>query len=253
MMARVILKALMATLALSGCSHSEPSASATAAPSAPNGSAATAPAAPSPEPAAVTAGEHPFDAYVPIAQDGMAWMALYYSVSGAPVDYPAAAERFDPTYQRTSDAFAKRDALNAIKPRLDAAIAEAKANPYRRLPAFLSTLPSYDLDHQAYDLMPIVNPDNRLDVAQGEAVIAFASTQVLSTYHPASEQEARQVEQILGSNSLGRQVKVTILGKAVAATLQGSRPLVTFAPARIVIENHAMDGPTTPLFTTSVP
>jgi hypothetical protein len=184
-------------------------------------------------PPAVTAIEHPFDAYVPIAQDGMEWLALYYAVSSAPVDYPAAADRFDPAYQRTSDAFAKRDALNAFKPRLDAAIAEAKANPYRRLPAFLSTLPSYDLDHQTYDLRPLINPDNRLDVAQGEATLAFAPAKSLIAYHPPTEQEARNVEQVLSSNSLGRQVKVTVLGKAVAASLQGNRPLVTFAPAQV--------------------
>jgi hypothetical protein len=252
-MGRLFLMALVATLSLAACSHSEPSPPAAAAPGSPSGSGASVSAPPAPEPPAVTAGEHSFDTYAPIEANGVAWMALYYAVSNAPVDYPAAAQRFDPSYQRTSDAFAKRDALNAFKPRFDTAIAEAKANPYRRLPAFLSTLPSYDLDHQAYDLMPIVNPDNRLDVAQGEAVIALAPTKMLSTYQPASEQEARQVEQVLGSNSLGRQVKVTILGKAVAATLQGSRPLVTFAPARIVVENHAMDGTTAPLFTTSVP
>jgi hypothetical protein len=67
-MGRPVLRALVATLALDGCSpHSEPNGPATAAPDASTNSVAPASAPPTPEASAVTAGERPFDAYVPIA------------------------------------------------------------------------------------------------------------------------------------------------------------------------------------------
>lgn len=253
---RALLIAAELALVLGGCSahHADPNADAspTAAASAPMSQGDASSTIPSVTSPTITATEHPFEAYASVDSDHLAWLALYYAVSHAAVDYAAAADQLDSTYQQTSDAFAKRDALNAFKPRLDAAIAQAKANPYRRLPAFQSTLPGYDLEHQTYDLRPIIGPDNRLDVASGEAVIAFAPSTSLQTYHPATEAEARKTEQVLGSNSLGRRVKVTVLAKAVAATLQG-RPLITFAPARVEFENYAVDGTATPLFTASVP
>ena len=251
--------ALLVLLTLAGCSHDDgsapPSADGVPGPAttaAPGPTPASLPAA-APPTATVTAADKPFDQYRAPADDAVAWVATYYAAAGTPPDYPAVAARLDPRFQETSDAFARRDAVTAIKAKLDAAIAVAKANPYVRLPPVLGTLPDYDLEHGQYDLSPLIGPDLRVRVADGAASVSFAPSPSVATYTPASEADARQLEHAISSNPLGRKVQVTVYGKVIAATLRGGEPQLTVMPSRVVLENYLIGKDPEPLFTATVP
>lgn len=253
------IPALLVLLALAGCSHDDGSAppSVHSNPGSPAAAAsgptpASLPAA-APPTATVTAAEKPFDQYRAPTDDALAWVATYYAVAGTPPDYPAVAARLDPGFQQTSDAFARRDAVAAIKAKLDAAIAVAKANPYVRLPPVLGTLPAYDLEHGHYDLSPLIGPDLRVRVADGAASVSFAPSPGVAAYTPASEADARQLEHAISSNPLGRKVQVTVYGKVFAAKLRGGEPQLTVMPSRVVVENYLIGKDPEPLFTATVP
>lgn len=243
---------LLATLplALAACSPShtaDGAASGSTGGSAPTPSAAATGAVPTPSVPSVTAAEHPFEAYRAPGDDVLAWVALYYGAGGTPVDYAAVAARVDPAYQSTTDAFAQQDAQARLKARLDPAIAQAKADPYVRLPPVLMRRLTYDLAQRRYDLMPLIGPQHRLTVANGNARVALVSNPGLQAYTPASEAEARALEQALSANPM-QQVDVTIYGKVVAAGAMGGDPQLTVVPTRVVVANAFVDGSTKPLF-----
>lgn len=250
--------ALLVLLTLAGCSHDDgtatPSVHSAPGPSATAASGPTPASGPATAPTAtVTAADKPFDQYRAPADDALAWVATYYAVAGTPPDYTAVAARLDPKFQQTSDAFAQRDAVAAVKAKLDAVIAVAKANPYARLPPVLGTLPAYDLEHGHYDLLPLIGPELRVRVADGAASVSFAPSPSVAAYTPASEADARQLEHAVSSNPLGRKVQVTVYGKVVAATLRGGEPQLTVMPSRVVLENYLIGKDPEPLFTASVP
>lgn len=243
------------TLALAACSPSPPqvvhsadgAASGSTGGSAPTPSAAATAGAPTPSVPSVTAAEHPFEAYRAPGDDALAWVALYYAVRGTPVDYAAVAARLDPAYRSTTDAFAQQDAQARLKARLDPAIAQAKADPYVRLPPVLMRRLTYDLAQHRYDLTPLIGSQHRLTVANGNARVALASNPGLQVYTPASEAEARALEQALSANPM-QQLDITIYGKVVAAESMGGDPQVTVVPTRVVVANAFVDGSTKPLF-----
>jgi hypothetical protein len=238
--------------ALAACSHRDADAPATSAAGPAHALSAAAPKAPAPSP--VTANEKPFEQYGTGSPDGLAWVALYYGVSGAPVDYAAVAGRLDPAYQKTTDAFAQRDALASLKARLDPAIAKAKADPYIQLPPVVTRMPAYDVEHGHYDLTTLVGDGHGMTVADGNARVVFAANPGLSAYAPATEADARALEHAIAANPLGREAQLTIYGKVVAAEARGGTPQLTVVPTRVVVLNDFADGHTEPLFTaTTVP
>lgn len=71
----------------------------------------------------------PDSAYVPITK-GTQLMYLYAAFSGMPPDYDKMASAISQDYNMTSDQFKKHDMVAALKPKIDAGIADAKAHPY---------------------------------------------------------------------------------------------------------------------------
>src|SRR5690625_2289191 len=67
--------------------------------------------------------------YVEI-KSGNQLMYLYAANSGLPPDYKSMASDISSQYRRTSDQFRKHDLMKALKPKIDAGIANAKAHPY---------------------------------------------------------------------------------------------------------------------------
>jgi hypothetical protein len=180
-------------------------------------------------------------------------VALYYAVSGGPVDFSAVAGRLDPAYQKATDAFVRKDALTAFQSRLDRSIAAASASPYVQLPPVMARMPAYDVDHGHYDLSDLIGAGHGMHVAEGAASVRFADSPSLTRYAPTNESTARDLEHTLSTNPLSRQVIVTIYGKVVGGTLMGGTPQLTVMPSRVVIENTYADGHTTPLLTATVP
>ncbi|MDF3982150.1 hypothetical protein P3W23_09130 [Luteibacter sp. PPL554] len=245
-----------AAAALMGCSSGGPDPSATA--NTPASSASASKTAPSTVAAsaapAVTSTERSFDQYRAPGHDELAWAGLYFAVADTPADYKAVAARFDPTFQNTSDAFARQDAVARVKTKLDQAIAEAKSKPFVQLPPVRMHMPPYDLAHGRYDLGSLIGPDLRVRVADGAASITFAANPGLADYAPATETEARRLEHTIASNPLGRSVEVVVYGKVVGASLRGGEPQLTLVPTRVAVQNALADGSTQPLFVaTTVP
>ena len=238
-------------LGATACSHSEPSGGAAPKPSATSAPKAKPAENASPTPR-VTAAEKPFADYVPIGDDALAWVGQYYAVAGDSVDYAAVAQRLEPTYRNATDTFAKRDALAAFSAKLDKAIADARANPYIRIPPYQAQLPAYDLDHTHYDLSGLISPDSILDVGNSAAQVRMAPAPDLATYAPANEAEARATEKTLSSEPFPRKVVVTVYGKVVSADVRGGQPSITIAPARVEMTTFALNGPTAPVLTVSV-
>lgn len=236
---------------LAACSQAAPDSSPPATESAAPTSAPVA-AAPA-TPPTVTASEKSFSEYQAPEDDALSWLGLYYAAAGTPVDYPAIAARLDPAFQRTTDAFAQRDAVAAVKVKLDKAIAAAKANPYVKLSPVVARMPAYDLTRNLYDLGAFIGPDLRIGIGAGVASVSFTPNPSLATFAPANEAEARGLEHTISSNPLGRQVQFTVYGKVVAATLRGGEPQLTVVPSRVVVENYLVSGATQPLFTATVP
>jgi len=254
-------------LGLAACSPSQPDASPTATPAAsdahqgsPPKSTAQAPDAnPSAgsstasAPPTVTAAEKPFEAYIAMGDDPLPWLGQFYATSGLAVDYTAVAQRLDPAYQGTHDAFAQRDALAAFKTKLDQAIAQAKANPYIRLPAFQAKVPAYDLDHGRYDLAQILGSDTVLTVAANAAEVRFTPPGALDYYAPKDEAEARATEKTLGGEPFPRAVHATVYGKVVGGTIDRGMPQLQVVPARVVLTTLSLGGPGQPVFTATMP
>lgn len=196
---------------------------------------------------AVTAREKPFEAYQAPDHDAVRWAGLC-AAAGTPVDAKVVADQTDPTYQGATDAFAKRDALTAVQARLDRATADAKANPYVRLPPVLTRMPDYDLERGRYDLAPLIGTDQGMRLTEGNARIAYAANPGLTTY-AVPESEARAMEHTLSTNPLARRVDLTVYGKVTGCTLMSGSPALVVTPTRVVLANHFVDGHTTPLLT----
>ncbi len=104
---------------------SKPSLSGALSPNAVQQAAQTAKATSLPQPDWST----PDSAYVDITK-GSQVMFLDAAFSGMPANYDKMAQTYSSAYRMESDTFKKHDLLAAIQPKLDAAIAEAKAHPY---------------------------------------------------------------------------------------------------------------------------
>jgi hypothetical protein len=126
---------------LSGCSKHDtgaasrdtqgnpPSAAANRA-NAPSGSALASSNTDAASSANPTADVHtPTSSYVPI-HSGNQIMFLYYAISDEKPDYTNIAGAYSQNYRTTTDAFKKQDILNALKPKVDAEIADARSHRY---------------------------------------------------------------------------------------------------------------------------
>ncbi|WP_175994702.1 hypothetical protein [Burkholderia vietnamiensis] len=86
-------------------------------------------------------------------QSGNQLMFQYYALSGVPVDYQSAARYMSEEYRQTSDTFRQQDLLKGLRPRIDAALAHAKANHYFRMDIDMtgsSKLSAYDFKNKGF-------------------------------------------------------------------------------------------------------
>jgi hypothetical protein len=91
----------------------------------------------------------PDSAYVPVTK-GSQLMFLYAAFSGMPADYDKMASAISQDYNMTSDQFKKHDMLAALKPKIDAGIADAKAHPYIIITEDNPNLGHYDFQRKAF-------------------------------------------------------------------------------------------------------
>lgn len=94
----------------------------------------------------------PDSAYVEITK-GTQVMFLDAAFSGMPPNYDKMAQVYSSAYRMETDAFKKRDLLAAIRPKLDAGIADAKSHPYIMWTDNTPQLGNYDFGTHSF-------PDN---------------------------------------------------------------------------------------------
>lgn len=87
-------------------------------------------------------------------------MFLYFGLLNLPVDYEQAVEAYSKEYQSTSDSFKKKDILAALKPKIDAEIAQAKSSPYILLESTeRSPLERYDFNKMSFTVKEFTSGD----------------------------------------------------------------------------------------------
>lgn len=74
----------------------------------------------------------PASSYVAI-DSGNQLMYRYLALSGLPLDYRDLATKISTEYSRSNDEFRKNDLLKALQPKIDASVAQARAQPYLKV------------------------------------------------------------------------------------------------------------------------
>lgn len=82
---------------------------------------------------------------------GKQLMYSYLSLAAMPIDYPKIAGVVSSDYARSSDEFHKNDLLKALKPKIDASVAQAGAQRYVRL-KLDNPLNKYDFEQKGFPL-----------------------------------------------------------------------------------------------------
>ncbi len=140
------------------------------------------------------------DLSVPLAQyetlqSGNQLMFQYYARSGLPLDHATVAKHVSSEYARTNDTFRQRDLLNALKPRIDASLAQAAANPYLRLDIGNETLLSaYDFTRKGFSLRALEGGSYRYFHDNSTFRLSFSNTHHLELLPVADEALAREIE-----------------------------------------------------------
>lgn len=195
---------LIAVMSLGACSKSSPSSSgktpapslnSALSPSAVRKAAKQAKADSLPQPDPNT----PDSAYVHVTK-GNQVMFMYAAFSGLPVDYDTLMQSYSNAYRMTSDAFKKHDLLGALKPKVDAAIADAKAHPYITWTDDSPQIEHYDFSQKSFQVGSALfqqggyltffdNPGYVLAVTNGDA---------FRQLHVADQGKARAIEAMVG-------------------------------------------------------
>ncbi len=197
---RFILTSSFALATLAACSDDAAPPKAAEAPTSPATTAnATASLVEAAEAQRVAALPKPAFA-TPLAQyenleSGNQLMFQYYARSGLPVDHEALARHVSREYAQTSDTFRQRDLLNALKPRIDASLAQAAANPYLRIDIANETLISaYDFARKGFPLKALQDNSFRYFHDNSSFRLAFANGQQVDILPVADENLAREIE-----------------------------------------------------------
>ena len=212
-MSRFVLPAataFAAALLLGACSKSAPTASAPAG-SQPSLSNALSPAAVEQAAKAAKASNlpqpdlsTPDSAYVDLTK-GNQVMFLDAAFSGLPANYDRMAQAYSSDYRSTSDTFKKHDLLVALQPKIEAAIADAKAHPYitwnDEAPfSTMSRIGHYDFNQKTF-------ADNSIIFLQGGYIsfsdnsgynLAVTNGPAFQQIHVADEAKAREIEDLVG-------------------------------------------------------
>lgn len=138
----------------------------------------------------------PDSSYVTIT-NGNQLMFLYTALSGLPPDWDSMAGQYSNDYSRANDAFRKHDLMAALKPKMQAAITDAKAHPYIIWNAGNPQLSPYDFTRKGF-------PVGSGQIDPGGYVYMYGNTNYHLTFTNGSafqflpvpdENVAKQIEQ----------------------------------------------------------
>ncbi|AVF38507.1 DUF4852 domain-containing protein [Pandoraea apista] len=190
-------------LGLSACGDKSPSGkpAAEAGPAAPNLADATSPRAvaqaqqqaaqsalPKGDPAT------PASNYVEY-NSGNQLMFAYLALSDMPIDYDQIANRMSRDYAAANDEFRKRDLLAALKPKIDQAVAQAKAQRYFRI-TVSNPVQKYDFEKKSFPLDSSLweSGSYRYFYDNGEYRLSFSDGDRFRYLSVNNEEAARNIE-----------------------------------------------------------
>jgi hypothetical protein len=124
--------------------------------------------------------------------------ALFYALSGLPPDYEKLAMAASQEYRSTSDAFRKRDLMQALKPQIDQQIQAYKDPRNRYFTAKVGSglpLGHYDFKTSSFPFTQDLSPDTYHFFSDaGFYSFAFTNGSAFQTFPLADEQKAKDVE-----------------------------------------------------------
>lgn len=143
----------------------------------------------------------PDTAYVALT-DGSQLMYLYAAFSGMPSDYDRMASGISQDYRAASDEFKKHDMLAALKPRIDAGIADAKAHPYFTFTSSNPQIGHYDFQRKAFPVNDALFQPNGSTQFPGpyEYELAVTNGQIFQQLHVPDEGLAKTIEALVSQN-----------------------------------------------------
>lgn len=153
-------------------------------------------------PVAEPAANTPDSSYVAITS-GNQLMFLYYALSGLPPDWDTMAKNYSSDYAQTNDAFHKHDLMAALKPKMEAAITDAKNNPYLIWNAGDPQLSPYDFTRKGFPVgSGELDPNGSVYVSDNYSYhLSFTNASDFQFLPVADESLAKQIEQMRSQGS----------------------------------------------------
>lgn len=127
-------------------------------------------------------------------KDGQQIMFLYTAASRLPPDFEKLANGMSREYRQTSDTFRKRDLLEALKPRIEQAIAQAAAEPYAWVQLDGADLQPYDFERKGFQLDEFAADHRRFFTDLSEYSYTWANRGQVLFAPVADEAIAREIE-----------------------------------------------------------
>lgn len=141
----------------------------------------------------------PDSAYVAMSdQDSEKLAYLYAALSNQPIDYDKIAQQTSPQYAATGDAFQRRDMLNSLKPKIDAAIADAKQHRYFTYSVASAGASNYDLGTKTFPT-PVYTWQSGFTGIGTQ--VNLSNVKLQDGYPVADETEARAIQAMIDKSS----------------------------------------------------
>lgn len=126
---------------------------------------------------------------------------LFYSLSEMPPDYESLAAAASAEYRSTSDEFRKRDLMQALRPKIDAQIAQYKDphNRYFRI-VIANSLPlgHYDFNSRSFPVTTELDPDRYLYFNDASKYsVSYSNGSAFKKFPVPDEQRAKEIESLI--------------------------------------------------------
>ena len=231
----VLYLALSTVIALSACGKSGDS-NAPAAPAnaeAPNGQdGQSAKAARQAAANALQTGDAatPDAAYAQLSS-GNQIMFLFLALNALPIDYERIAQGYSIDYRSTTDEFKRHDILQALKPKIDAEVAQAKSHRYFHT-ELAGRIGHYDFNRKGFPVETALDPGTTWYVNDNAGYhYAFTNGEKFAFLPMSDEQKAREVEAL---QSKYPPMKIDVYGFAQDADPGGNTLKVQIMSLRLL-------------------
>lgn len=142
--------------------------------------------------------------------------ALYYAVSGLPVDYPKLAEFSSQEYRSTSDEFRKRELMQALKPAIDNAIQQFRADRYFWVSIAGVQMEHFDFNSRSFPLRaPWIDENSYVYFNNSTYTLGFTNGSRYGRFTVQDEAVARPIEERVSRYDAVDNAQVYLFAQAV--------------------------------------